>query len=304
MSFEDEYSTDAFVNKLRIYNFSSSAQTQLQTSDILMVADDMIREIIFPNLIVLNENYSLYYEDKSTVANQSTYTIPTRAILNMLHSVWIIQNNMKLYLDRINLSDVSASNTLSSQRPISYYLMDYEITFFPSPDTSNYTYRCYYYKRPNKMVILSKAAKVLLVNKLTGLVTYASTPPSTFTSSVRYDFLSHLPPFVFPALDVTGAAPVLSTQLFPIASVQNLNPGDYVCLSGETVAPAIPVELTTLLIRLVMSSMAVAQSDVSRYQMSDKEIKEKIAEIYRIPGPRVTNQSVGLNLMNSPFARW
>lgn len=302
MALADEFSTDAIIKKLRLYDFSSASQTQYGDSDILLIFDDMIREIILPNLIRLNEGYCLVKTDYPFVANQVEYPLPERCLLNIVSMITVLDSTLnEVGLSRVNVNSFDFRNTSRTGRPYSYTLYDSSIIFNSKPlvGTSD-LYRVFYYRRPNKLVMLAESAMVQNVDKITGVVTYVSIP-STFTSSSSHDFIYRVSPFTILKENVKASALAGLTQTFPVAAVQNLNPGDYVCLTGQTIVPALPVELTQLLIETFMLMSAQAQNDGSKFQLADKLVSDRIGNIYALPGLRVVNQPESIDIFQGPI---
>lgn len=302
MSLATEFSTDAIIKKVRLYDFSTSSQTQYEDTDILLILDDMIRELIMPNLIVLNEGYGLIKEDNLLVAGQTDYPVPKRAILNMLSFVRILRSDgTEKNLERVPPSRINFRDPNRTGTPSSYAMYDLSIKFDSIPLAgTNESYRIHYFRRPNKLVLLASAALVDSVNKATGVVTYVSVPAG-FTATSIHDFIYRNSPFTILNEEVQASALAGLTQTFPIPAVQNLNKGDYVCLTGETIVPGIPIEVFQLLIETYMAMSGQAQNDVNKFQIADKLVKERISSIYLIPGARVPDQTISLNILNSPL---
>ena len=175
------------------------------------------------------------------------------------------------------------------------------IVFYPKPTPADGSWRCQYYRRPGRLVKVSAAAKVQSVNKANGQVTYTAVPPSTFTASSTHDFYLGQPPFKRLQTNITATTIAGAVQTFPVASVQNINANDYVCLLDETVFPDMPTELQDLFVELIVQRLAKIQNDATKYQYSDKEVNERIEAAYFSIGQRDTAQSVDINLVNSPF---
>lgn len=308
MAVYDEYTTDNLLKRIRLYDYSAASASQLSDDNILLLCDDAIRELICPELIKLNENFLLYKKDIQAVTDQTFYTMPPRCLFGMVSFIEIYETSTGKLKSRPSRVDSSNSQvryfeSSSSTYPSTYYLEDGQIILHP-PGNSSYYLKIYYYRRPNRLVKKSSGAVIQNVNKTTGVVTYSSAPPSSFTSSSQHDFINGNSPFFTKNEDVQASALVGLTQTFPIASVQNLNVGDFVCISGETFAPQIPVELTGVLIDAYMMKTARSQTDQTKYSMSIADLQKRIVDIYQVPGQRVINDVVDVNIFNSPFIGW
>jgi len=292
------YLSDDLLAYINTINFGT---TELSDEKILGIADRLLLMRIAPALVRINENYYLVNEDFNFVTNQREYVLPQYAMFNKVHSVELISNGATIQLER-ELPDRSRFRTdTNSGQPRVFWLMHDTLSFYPKPNNSTDSYRVYYYRRPSRLVLTSKAAVVTNVNKLNGEVTYSAAPPATFTATSTHDFYSKNPPFKRNTQGITATALAGAVQTFPIASVQNITVGSYACVLDETVFPDMPPELQHLFSLVIIGEIAKAQNDTTKYQLTDKEINEAVEMSYAVIGQRDTMQSVSLDVTNSPL---
>ena len=295
------YTSDDLITYLKQVDFSTTAQKQFEPFELLNIADYTLLMRIVPPLTRINEGYYLVQEDFPFVVGQQSYTLPKYAMFNKVHYVERLSAGLPYRLQRVPAERTYFRNDNQYGNPIYFYLMHDTIVFYPKPVVSTDSWRCQYYRRPGRLVLTSAAAKILSVDKITGQVTYVAAPPATFTASSTHDFYLGQSPFRRLQTNITATAIAGNVQTFPIASVQDLSPNDYVCLLDETVFPDMPTELQDLFVELIVQRLAKIQNDAIKYQYSDKEVTERIEAAYFAIGQRDTAQSVDINLYNSPF---
>lgn len=295
------YLSDDLLSYLKLVDFSTTAQTQLSNAEILSIADNTLLLRILPHLIRINEGYTLVKEDFPFVASKAKYALPKYAMFNIIHFVERISNGMSYRLQPVPSERTYMRYDSQTGDPQMYDFIGNYIEFYPPPQTSASSYRMQYYRRPGRLVETSAAAKILSVNKVNGEVTYTAVPPSTFTASSTHDFYSSTSPFVRLNTNVTATAIAANVQTFPVASVQDLSPNDYVCLLDETVYPDLPIELYDFFAELIVLRLAKIQNDKTKYQYTDKEVQERIETLYAVIGQRHDAQSFDVDLLNNPF---
>lgn len=299
-----EFTADDLIARVKMYDFSSGAQIQYEDPDILRFADDVIKSDIAPFLMEQNENFYLVNEDINYVAAQEAYDLPEFAMYNMIHSCkHLTTDGTEFNLEPVPVNRTYVRNYLSPGQPSNYYIEDNKIHFFPAPASALDKYRIFYYKRPSFLTKTANVAIITNVNKITGVLTYAAVPATGFTASSFHDFYSSRSPFNYLGQNIQASALAGLTQTFPIPSVQNLSVGDAVAVTTYTHVPDIPMEMFLLLVNIVIMRIAKAQGDKSKYQMSTSEIQQKMADSLVIPGRRITNQAISLNVLNSPLLK-
>lgn len=303
-----EYTSDDVIARLRIYDFSTGSQTQLEPTDLLKVADDVIKSEIVPVLITLNENFYVTRLEANFVVNQSEYALPQFAMYNMISNAKFVNSTGQEFdINPVPINRSIVRNYTLAGQPSEYYLENKTISFFPPPASALDKYRIFYFRRPAFLTLSANVAIITAVNKATGLVTYASLPAAGFTATSVHDFYSSNSPFVRLGDAITATAQAGVTQTFPVASVQNLSIGDAVSVTGYCHIPDIPVELQLLLVQLMKSKVATSQTDQTKYAMTQDQVEKKMASLLYVPGNRLANQAVSLNVNNSPLLsgyRW
>lgn len=298
--------TDQLVADIKRDFYLPVDQDTFTPSTILSVADDELMSEVFPLFKSFNEGFFLEPVLQSFVAGQAEYTLPKYAMWNAVYLVQRTVNGVPVYPDygRIEIGQLTEYQTNIQGTPQVYYLLDNTIVFAPTPAVGTPdAFRLWIYRRPGRMVPVSEAAQVLSVNYGTGQVTYTAAPPSTYTASSFHDFYSKTPPFRRLATNIQASALAGAVQTFPIASVQTLVAGDFVCLLDETVIPPVPMEIVPFLKELTIKSMARTQMDQETYALQKQEVIDKIKAAMIVPGNRTVGKAKGISLSKHPLAR-
>jgi len=214
--------------------------------------------------------------------------IPERVIGGRIRGMHVIQESTGkvLYNLKKNVldSDDRANNLYLSQalqNPSEYYLEGNNI-YIPDTHAAGGTkLRFRYFRRPNKIVHLERAGRVIAINTMTGSLTLDNFPED-FAVGVKVDIISHIEPFKsvvdsFAILGV-GANSVLVTP----ALAAEVQLGDYVNYEFETVIPQIPVDLFPILTDYAASQIIKSLKDVVGYQLAASEFASMTDELFEM----------------------
>lgn len=292
------FTTDDLVSQIYLHGYIPDAQNNFPPITVLGIAEDELFDALIPMLISLDSGYFVETEDFPFVGGVTEYTFPQYAMWNKLRRIDKIVNGRVYPLTRIEYDQLYLYDTTTNSDVSAFYLKHDVICFVnpPTPGTTD-SYRVHIYRRPGKMVPTSSAALVQSINYATGAVTYTAVPPATYTNTSRHDFYSSTSPFKRISTNIQATAIAANVQTFPIASVQTLVAGDYVCVLNETVYPPLPAELHQFLQELTIASITKITMDANEYQLRKQSIVDSVAGLLRsAPGQRVTGQTKKLTL--------
>ncbi len=231
----------------------------LTDADFLAFADEELQSEIVPFIMSMREKYFSAYADVTTTAGTAAYALPKRAIGGKLRHVAIADGTAYRALTWVEPESVEGDT--STGAPTSYSIRGNDVVLYPAPSAA-VTLRMHYYQRPSRLVATTAVGRIATIsgNRLT--LTMAAALPATFTSGEYYDVVKGSGPG-FETLQIdnyaTGSAtPALTLTTAAPASVAV---GDFVCLSGETPIPQIPVELHPWLAQRVVLRALEALGD-------------------------------------------
>lgn len=205
----------------------------------------------------VREEYLVVNEDVTVTAGTSEYYIPERAVGGKLRDVAFADGNGGYKpLTRLEPENIDVITSDSSGIG-GYYLLGNKIVLAGSPSG---TMRVSYYQRPNRVVATTAVGEITAINTSTRVVT-VSTVPSTFTTSLSYDFVKGKPGFDTLGKDFSASAVGASSVTFSSTLPTGLAVGDFVCLAQETPVAQLPVELHSLLAQRVSATILHALGD-------------------------------------------
>ena len=270
-----------------------SSQITFQDVDIYQLGDEEIRSKLVPLVMKNLEEYWVTHLDLNITANQSNYTIPTRAVAQGLRNVQIIQSADELSrtelerLDPTDLYSTYSGNYRFTIRKNGFYIEGNDLVVYPTPTTTENYLRMSYACRPNSLVDITACGQVQSISGNT--ITLVSVP-STFTTSTPLDFVNANPGFAWPAQDWTPTSIVGTVLTFADAIPTSLLVGDWICLSGQSCIMQVPVELQPLLVQYVTVRVLSAQGDAQALQAAIAELEKLETNALLLIQPRVSGK--------------
>lgn len=218
--------------------------------DILDILNEEMDSGLLSTLLVLHEEYLVYYIDTELQDAKKRYEIPYRAVGNKLREVSIVTSDGNHYeLSRISLEQLSdyKNGLLSSDRNVFYVENNYIVLV--DSQLSGEKIRMYFYLRPNTLVLEKNVGVVQNINKTTGVVTLAEFP-NNFSNLPSIDFVAKRSPNKIYSYDINPIsvdANLRTITFNPSDLPDSLLNGDYICLAEQTPVPNIPTEMHPLL---------------------------------------------------------
>jgi hypothetical protein len=286
-----DYTTNALVDSLKRRIIVPNAQSLFLPEQFIAIMNDEMHSTLIPAIHAAREEYFVAFYDQTITTQQDSYLIPTRAIGGMLRDVVMVDNlGNEVEVPRLEPEYIKSSSVISAARLNGYYLKHDRVILFPKPGIiSTYaTIRLKAERRPNNLIISSKAARIMNVNSSTNEVTL-SNMPSTWTTSTIFDIISQYP--IFPSIaddltitNLTGFTITLTALPTGIAV------GQWVCEAGFTAIPQLPYEAHHVLAQLGASKCLEALKDSEGLVAAKDKAKEMLSELIRIITPRVGGQ--------------
>lgn len=255
-----DFTTVGLLSEIRRRGRIPSLASDFSDSELLLIADTCMRETFVPLLMRCRSDFYLRSDDQTLVADQATYPVPTRAVLNSIRKIeWIDSSGSEVELFPMPATDVSLYSGQAGT-PMYYAVRDDLLVLAPTPNAALGTLRVWYEYRPSKLV----SSGYFVVSSVSS-PNIVLTSSVTWTAASRYDFVKADAPFSLLGIDAdpTGTG-TSSTIVFPAASIPTrLEADDFMCLPGETPVPQLPAELH--------SSLALAAAVECMWEFSPDE---------------------------------
>jgi hypothetical protein len=239
------YTSDQLLASIRRRgSLPDSSNSVGADSHLYALINDELQTYMVELLLDIDEEYLVATADTTTTAGTAAYDLPARAIGRKLRRLLTsADSDAFAELARIEPSDENSGYS-------GYKWQGDRIVLLQEP-TSSYTLRFEYFQRPSKVVATSAVAVVSAINTSTKTVTTSATVPSTFSTSVTFDFVRAKPGFRNLAIDQTTTVCAGTTITFTDTLPTDLAVGDYVCLADESPVPQLPAECHPLLAQRV-----------------------------------------------------
>lgn len=261
-------------------------QVTFTDDDFLKFANEEISLGLLPSILRLREDYFLFTEEIPVEADKSVYDLPHRAIGNKLREIAYRDSNGNIYeMTRIGIGDLPEYNIPFTQNRIhAYIIKNNSIELVPglSGGPTNAFLVMSYYLRPNELVAESRAGIIKEINRTTGEIYLVDLPDDFATTdsigcTQTYDFVESRSPhrsigidFELQSISTTNKSITVAVSDIP----DNLQKGDYVNFSGETIVPQIPADLHVVLAHRVAARCLEALGDMQGLQMANQKLAE------------------------------
>jgi hypothetical protein len=278
------YTSTYLLQSLKRRGLIPTSASTFAASDFYKVLDEEVQTFIVPLLLEVREEYLVAYEDESIVSGTDEYDIPERAIAGKLRDVALSDGNGGFRpLSRFEPDHVDSLST-SISGSLGFYLRGNKVVLTGSPASG--TLRFTYYQRPNRVVATDAVGEITAINTGTRVVTVSGSVPSTFTTSVTYDFVKGTPGFELRGKDLSASAVGASSVTFSATLPTDLAVGDFVCLANETPIPQVPVETHPLLAQRATATILHALGD-PKAKASYELAADMEKRILKVLSPRV-----------------
>lgn len=220
-------------------------QARYTDADLIAFANEEIQMTILPEIMRLREDYLVYREDITIVANQAEYQIPRRAVGRGLRDLQIFDDTSgteKRNLPLISLQDSHLYTQAGD--PIGYRLENDKIVLMPAPSAAGGKLEVAFLLSPSKVTPITQSYKITNINTVSGVVTVASTIDATLPSTQIFDFVSSREASVPIKLSVDPSSFGGTTFTFAAADLpSDLAVNDYVTIEGESPFVSLPQEV-------------------------------------------------------------
>lgn len=295
------YTTTDLISLLKTRVNVPTAQGLYQNADFLSILTSEMQGRVVPFYMSQREDFFLDSVDLPCSQGTLEYQIPKRAIGMKVSDVDYFTSTA-LTPAQIRMVLVSPNET----NDYGYFFKHENIVL--TKDKYNGNLRVYHYRRPANLVELSAVGTITNINTGTGEVTISSTP-STFTTSVLYDFVGAK--IGHAALGDDSVCSNIATNVMTFSSLPTgLAVGDYVCLQYEAPVPQIPVDAINYLIGAAAVRMLQASNYQSAYQIAIAELTKIESDLKFMITPRadraprkISNRPFG-TIPSSYWRRW
>lgn len=290
-----DYTTDALIASVRRRASVPDSQQLFDDDDLVLLLSDELQSVLVPKIMTVNEEYFVTYSDTTTVANQESYDIPSRAVATKLREVAYIGSDGISFsnIPRIGVDQIS-NYIVSYQTPGGFYPRGNQIILYPAP-TAATTLRMWYFDRPFTLTTVVNSGRITSINTGTNEIVLDNVP-ATWTVGTALSIVKGKPGFDtrFHETDIVA----LSSPTIELDSVENLEVGDYVSEQGYSCIAQIPYEAHHVLAQAGAVKVLEALGDREGMKIAQAKYDQLEAYMINIITPRVDGEPRKVNNIN------
>ena len=289
------WTSDQLIANVRVRARIPDGASVVSDAELLVIADEVIADTILPLVRKVAQEYGVVQADQSIVADQDAYRIPTRAQVQGLRDVILVQANSGV---GYSLPQIPLEERETYQPAGSYYwrsgsafcLQGDKVILLPTPTQSGFTLRLRYYRRPSRLVLDAAAAQITDASNSPGFTVDAV--PAAWSTDDLFDTIEGNPGFDWLATDSTATDASGTSMDFAATPSAEIANGDYFALAGETPIPQIPAELHS---SLALGMTVRIHELMGRTQLHDRgqaKLEDQLEKLMVLLTPRVDGENV------------
>lgn len=155
--------SDRLIASIKRRAFIPRSQETFSNDDFLEMATEEINLGLMQQLIDARGDYLVYYTDVPFVANQTSYTIPSRSHGSKLRNAKVIDENGDIEQELVQIDMDDNGNFPRS----SFYMQNDSMVFHADSIRVGHSIRMWFYLRPNKLVLNARAGVISQVSTAT-----------------------------------------------------------------------------------------------------------------------------------------
>lgn len=295
------YTTSDLVTLIKTLGHVPQSNSTFTVANLLSLADLELRTAIAKQLKAANEGYSQTYIDYEQDAS-GQYSLPSDAVASTTFALQIKNGETLTPVSRQDVGEMTTTSSPSSA-PYSFFMRGNTINVLPADFEG--ALRVIYERRQSKLVAVSACAQVASIASQVVTVTAV---PSAWVNGDSIDMQQSVPHF-----DMLGAREITDITSLDITldgDITDLSVGDYLCLSGQTCIPQVPVEFHQLLAQRVVCKIYELQGYLDKHQAAKRVLKEMEDDLTALitprtqSAPKIINPSFGGRRSGGSMARF
>lgn len=272
----------------------------LFSDDVLVkIATDELWDTVVPFLMASREEYLVKVKNVELAMGEDTIDIPPNSVGMKLRDIAVVTNAGTISesfwgLPRIEPDQISTGYVAYTS---GFYVQANQIILWPNPNVAQ-TVRMTYFRRPNELAETSDCGQVTSIDTGLNTLTLGNVPPG-WTAGTRIDVISNVPGFdtVFEDLAlVTASSPTVE-----LADVTGISVGDWICPTGESCIPQVPLECHQLLSQACVVKCLESLKDIDGMQIAQAKLNEMFKNFQVMTTPRVDGRPKVINKTDGVF---
>lgn len=264
-----------------------------QDADILNMLNEAMMSIIVPVIRRAREEYFVVTRRIALTAGKTRYRIPARAVGQQIRAAYYWDGTQRVpmsFVQREHLHEYDGNDSAN----VPAFLIEGNTIVLADNFTGSGSLELSYLIRPGQLVLLSEARVIDTIDTATSTInTTAAVPASWETSTQGFDIHSknsgaELRQFDLTRNSATGTIVIFEEEINgTVYGSDQPEPGDYLCLAGEAVVPALPIEFHVPLAQAAVCSWLEAQGEVELLESAKQTLNDMINNEKSILSARV-----------------
>lgn len=273
--------------------------------DFINIANDEMETVIVPLLMSVREEYFLHYVDLTATPQSSgpiEIEIPADAVgMKIRDILWVDPSTGALSdIPRLTLEQLSGMS-YDFINVSGFTLQGNKILLYPGTNQSTGMVRMYYIRRPLQLCSTSNAGQVITINTMTNELTL-SFVPNSWAVGDEVSIVGSAQPFAtrVNALEVTA----ISSPTITVTSVEGVEVGDWVALTGFSPIPQIPIEAHKVLAQAACVKCLEAMGDREGMQVAEAKLQQNTEAMLKMINPRVDGSVKKVTTASNGIFEW
>lgn len=238
---------DSMLERIKRRITVPANQVLLGNDQLLVMANDVVRERIIPLMMSVNQNYFVVKSEIELVDDQAEYSIPVRSIGRGLRDLKMQRGDDENAVSQMTMISLEDAHLFGqgATPPLYFYFRGDKIVLVPKPIDPDFTMLVWYNLQPSRFILTSDAARVASV---AGAVVTCDSVPTGLIAGVDIDFIEGQAGCSLLEMDVEITNVSGNQITFASADVvpTNLAAGDYISVAGTTPVVQLPDEAVPL----------------------------------------------------------
>ncbi len=279
----------AFLTQVQQLITLPANQSRFPTTTMLSFGNRKLKDSVVPVIHSLNEEFFVTKTTVDLVADQSQYSIPSRAMGRKLREVKLVNSSgnraafPQIAIERVQFYRASST-------PTGFYMYGDKIEVVPTPTATGYSLELWWFLPPGDLVTVSSAA---VVSSVAGDDVTVVSVPSTLTTGIDIDFVAGVQGNSYLAIDTEIQNIVGTTISFSSGAVPSgLAAGDYLTVAGTSPVLQIPDMAVPYLVTLTAMELCQAMSDYEGMDRLKETRDDQKANLMKTLEPRVEGEII------------
>lgn len=229
---------------------------------------------IIPLIKTLNEEHFITYIETVLPSERDYIQFPSDSLGSSIVDLFIGD-------ERTTLVPLREKNQYSS----GVYLEGSFIRFINPSYFRNKTIRIYYLRRPSTLIETNKTSPITEINP--GNLVDVKDTVSGFVVGSKLDVINHIPPFE--KLTTVTVISKPNSKQYEVDDSSLLNVGNYLCPTGTSSVPQIPLESFELLSARASIKCLEAMKDTEGLSLALKDYEQMKQSLMTLLSPRIEN---------------